>query len=385
MKLLIHDLPADRWEQISSQYEGWQIISDNGNIRPCIGCFSCWVKTPGECIFKDGYDHMASLVNAAEEIRVISRYTYGGFSSFVKNVFDRCISYVMPFFDMVEGEMHHAKRYPEPREMSFVFYGHNLSEEDEARAEKYVKAVCKNFRGSLKDVSFWESEEQKVISEVDEAAEGLILLNCSMRGNRANSRHFLERMQRYLKDEPEIINASEYHKRNDELIRKLSRYETVVMAMPLYVDGLSSTTIRILEKLETMRFNRPKKIYVLANLGFFESVQVSNLMAMMHKWCEVSGNHYGGGIAVGAGEVVGMGINSLPVGFGPLKPAGTAIRKLAEAAKKKEDMEDIYADSYAFLRPVYFRVANSNWIRTAKKNGLSEEDLYRQVPLSSDH
>ena len=28
MKLLIHDLPADRWEQISSQYEGWQIIFD---------------------------------------------------------------------------------------------------------------------------------------------------------------------------------------------------------------------------------------------------------------------------------------------------------------------------------------------------------------------
>lgn len=25
-------------------------------IKPCTGCWSCWTKTKGKCVFKDGYE-----------------------------------------------------------------------------------------------------------------------------------------------------------------------------------------------------------------------------------------------------------------------------------------------------------------------------------------
>ena len=56
MNLLIHDLNEEEWNRISEKYKGWEIISDNGTIKPCIGCFGCWLKTPGRCVIKDGYD-----------------------------------------------------------------------------------------------------------------------------------------------------------------------------------------------------------------------------------------------------------------------------------------------------------------------------------------
>ena len=44
MKLVIHDLTAEEWEKVKQDYEGDQIISDSGTIRPCVGCFGCWNK-----------------------------------------------------------------------------------------------------------------------------------------------------------------------------------------------------------------------------------------------------------------------------------------------------------------------------------------------------
>ena len=52
MKLLIHDLPEAAFANFASEYEGWEIIAARGDIRPCVGCFGCWVKTPGRCVFQ---------------------------------------------------------------------------------------------------------------------------------------------------------------------------------------------------------------------------------------------------------------------------------------------------------------------------------------------
>ena len=112
MKLLIHDYTPEEFAPLAAQYEGWDVISDDGTIRPCIGCFGCWVKTPGQCVIRDGYETNARRLHEAEEVVVCTKWTYGGFSPFVKNVFDRSIGVVLPFFELVDGEMHHQKRYP---------------------------------------------------------------------------------------------------------------------------------------------------------------------------------------------------------------------------------------------------------------------------------
>ena len=106
---------------------------------------------------KDGYNRMGALIHKADEVVVVSRYTYGGFSSFVKNVFDRSIGWVLPFFEVYEGEMHHKKRYPEDKPFTFIFRGSFFTEDEKQKARTYVEAVCRNFRGRVVDVRFEEA------------------------------------------------------------------------------------------------------------------------------------------------------------------------------------------------------------------------------------
>ena len=56
MNLLIHDYFREEFNSVKDRYEGWDIVSDNGNIHPCIGCFHCWISGNGKCIQKDGYE-----------------------------------------------------------------------------------------------------------------------------------------------------------------------------------------------------------------------------------------------------------------------------------------------------------------------------------------
>ena len=67
MNLVIHDLKAEEWEKIHRDYEGWNVISDQETIQPCVGCFSCWNKTPGQCVIKDGYEHMGALLHEGKK------------------------------------------------------------------------------------------------------------------------------------------------------------------------------------------------------------------------------------------------------------------------------------------------------------------------------
>lgn len=61
MNVIIHDLTDLQFQQIFPQIIGDpRIVSNKGSIRNCIGCFGCWIKTPGQCVMKDGYENMVS-------------------------------------------------------------------------------------------------------------------------------------------------------------------------------------------------------------------------------------------------------------------------------------------------------------------------------------
>lgn len=380
MNLLIHDLNEEEWNEISETYKGWEIISDNGTIKPCIGCFGCWLKEPGECVIKDGYEKMGALIHKAEEITVISTYTYGGFGSFVKNVIDRSIGWVLPYFEINHGEMHHKKRYPEDKPITFIFRG-QFSETDKLKAETYVKAVCRNFHGIIKEIRFEECpvKTDKSTIHVTSDPDKIIFLNSSLRADNANSKKFLDRMASDIRGSVESINLSTYINRYDELAKMLACAGTIVLGIPLYVDGIPSALLRVMERLESCSTEGEKHIYVVSNMGFYESRQLKNLMSMVRTWCEKCGFIYGGGLAIGAGEMIGSIITSTDKG--PAKNAAEGLNKLSAAINDSKEIEDIYTDAYRFPRSLYMFAADSGWPRGIKKNGLKRKDLYRQVIL----
>ncbi|ABX41374.1 hypothetical protein [Lachnoclostridium phytofermentans] len=87
------------------------VISDDGTIKDCIGCFGCWLKPPGLCVLKDNYQTMGALLGATSSLLIISKCTYGTYSPFIRNVLDRSLPYIHPDFTKREGEIHHKLRF----------------------------------------------------------------------------------------------------------------------------------------------------------------------------------------------------------------------------------------------------------------------------------
>jgi multimeric flavodoxin WrbA len=157
--MIIHDLSPEQAEQVLAKVEDSCVISDNHAIRNCIGCFGCWVKTPGQCVIKDGYETMGAMLGKTKELIVISRMNYGGFSPFVKNVFDRSISYLHSYFQIRNKEMHHMHRYDNVIRMRVFFYGDDITQEEKDTANGYVEAVSINLKARFVESRFITSKE----------------------------------------------------------------------------------------------------------------------------------------------------------------------------------------------------------------------------------
>jgi len=81
-------------------------------IAPCIGCFGCWLKTPGQCIIRDDASTLPRDVIQSDLIVYLTPVTFGMYSSELKKAIDRfACPILLPFFEKVNGEIHHNGRY----------------------------------------------------------------------------------------------------------------------------------------------------------------------------------------------------------------------------------------------------------------------------------
>lgn len=103
------------------------------SIAPCIGCFGCWTKTPGECVTDDDGRRVARSLAEAELFCAVTPVTFGGHSYELKKALDRTLPNALPFFHRVRGEIHHPGRYDgENRGLLFVGLLPSPDEEGEA-------------------------------------------------------------------------------------------------------------------------------------------------------------------------------------------------------------------------------------------------------------
>ena len=82
------------------------------DIRPCRGCFACWLKTPGRCVIHDDQEAVLAAAAASDLFIWLTPVTFGGYSPELKKALDRIIPVLLPFFTTVQGETHHPLRYP---------------------------------------------------------------------------------------------------------------------------------------------------------------------------------------------------------------------------------------------------------------------------------
>ncbi len=93
---------------------GWRVESlplRDIAIPNCLGCFNCWIRTPGVCIQDSGGRDVARDVILSDMVVFFTPVAFGGYSSELKKAVDQLIPNISPFFTRLDGETHHRRRY----------------------------------------------------------------------------------------------------------------------------------------------------------------------------------------------------------------------------------------------------------------------------------
>ncbi|MEM1486024.1 flavodoxin family protein [Oscillospiraceae bacterium PP1C4] len=128
----------------SMQYENIDYNLSEMVINNCIGCWSCWWKTPGKCAFHD-LDQFYHDYITADKVVFLCKPSNNFVSGKLKTLFDRMIPLFLPYISFTTGESMHFKRYDKYPDIEFYFEDNFSTEDDKAIFENYVHRVFYQF------------------------------------------------------------------------------------------------------------------------------------------------------------------------------------------------------------------------------------------------
>lgn len=105
------------------QAAGWEteaIHVRQLDLQPCIGCFSCWVRTPGVCIHKDGMGPALEKYNRADLVVFGTPLYHFTMSGLLKNFIDRTLPRVEPWLIQGGAATSHPGRVDKPKQMFLI-------------------------------------------------------------------------------------------------------------------------------------------------------------------------------------------------------------------------------------------------------------------------
>ena len=157
---------------------------------------------------------------------------------------------------------------------------------------------------------------------------------------------------------------------NEEEFELIKGADSVIMALPLYVDGVPSRVIEFMNAYA--KFNEKNdagkpKFYFIINCGFMEHEQNNTAIKILRSFSEKSGFAFGGGISIGSGAMI--------LGTDEAAKVKELLKKLAAEAEKQEDIKEALQINVNMPKEKFRVVFNQVWIDVAAKKGLTEEDL----------
>ncbi|WP_312645578.1 flavodoxin family protein [Hydrogenoanaerobacterium sp.] len=151
-----------RVSEVSDSRVGYENINydlSEMTINNCIGCWSCWWKTPGQCAFHD-LDKFYHDYISADKVIFICKPSNNFVSAKLKTLFDRMIPLFLPYTSFTTGESMHYKRYDRYPDIEFYFEDNFNNEQDKVIFRNYVHRVFYQFHSnnitinSIEELSF---------------------------------------------------------------------------------------------------------------------------------------------------------------------------------------------------------------------------------------
>jgi hypothetical protein len=211
------------------------------------------------------------------------------------------------------------------------------------------------------------------------------IINGSQKPKESNSGIILDALNKLIKNRFEVKNYKPKMKLfTEEIYNEIISVDVIVLAFPLYGHSIPANTLKMLIELErVLKEKRAKEIivYTIINLGFFEAKQAQTAFENIQHWCKRSEVKFGGGIAQGAGEMMGV-MKKIPLKFGLFNNLWRALKFMVRKISLKESFDIIYLTPY-WSKFLWRVMGNNRWNKLAQKNGLSKKDIVFQ-PMEID-
>ena len=139
------------------------------SIRYCIGCFGCWVKTPGECsnAVDDSRAVRREYINS-DLVVFASPIKMGFTSATLKKAHDKLLPLLMPYSEVYKFEAHHVSRYDKYPMIALL-----LEEEDDTDKQdvKIISEIYRrdaiNFKATFKFTKLTSDPIEEVANAID--------------------------------------------------------------------------------------------------------------------------------------------------------------------------------------------------------------------------
>lgn len=132
-------------------------------LHDCIGCYTCWLKTPGICCFKDGMEDILKEYLAADVVILASPIIMYYISALLKRVNDRLLPFGHPFLVLKENRMSHVPRYSHYPKTTLLL-GNN--EKLDSEGFKLIEMVYSNSSRGLAKIWSMSQGVEEISDEV---------------------------------------------------------------------------------------------------------------------------------------------------------------------------------------------------------------------------
>ncbi|MBN2897734.1 MAG: NAD(P)H-dependent oxidoreductase [Clostridia bacterium] len=87
------------------------VVLKDADVHQCCGCFSCWKKTPGQCVFKDDMVMLLENYKNADIIIWATPLYHYGMTAILKKFVERTLPLFKPDIVQIGGAYTHPERY----------------------------------------------------------------------------------------------------------------------------------------------------------------------------------------------------------------------------------------------------------------------------------
>lgn len=354
-------------------------------IKACIGCWSCWLKTPGVCICKDAMAKIYPDYVNSDKVILLMDTAQGFLNHGAKAFIDRTIPHYHPYIEIVDGECHHKARYERYPEMHFYYDDQNVTQEEAQVIEDYLYRTAYHFRSKAYRIHknptwtltelFPRRARNKILKpNATQKVDKLIIYNGSPRLHGSNTALILKAISEAYGTQV-VVRDLKQKKMWAQWAADFPAENAVIFALPLYVHAMPSHVMAFLEMLQPSKGS----LGFIVQQGFPESSQSYYLEAYFENLVQRLQRDYMGTAIKGGvefmqlrpakeqekilepfvelvGSVLGSGRMSAPI-----------LAKLADKAYLSKGMLFVFR----LLAPT--GLINSNWDKQLKQNNAFDQ------------